>query len=256
MKPPILLAFWLSTSTFVRILKIYANSVSCFEIPGFTNIYRARQTKKTDMKKLLLILLSACLLQVADAQKSRVGITAGVTSANLYDNIDGNDKTDVVGGATIGMILEVPLCGKFSFQPGVHYIQKGTILKEVQAEKISWRLRYAEFNWNFLYNTKGKDGGFYIGGGPVISFAVPSKQVTENSEGKAERALVFGNEPIDNLRGVDYGLNGMLGVRNKKGWSLGASYTLGLRNLTPGGGEPNWKSGCLAIRLGYLFPNK
>jgi hypothetical protein len=208
------------------------------------------------MKKLLFILLSACVFQAAVAQKSRVGITAGLTSSNLYDNVDGNDKTNSPIGATLGMILEVPLCGKFSFQPGVHYVQKGTVIKEVADEKITWELRYAEFQYNFLVNTKGKDGGFFIGGGPVLSFGVPSKQVTENNEGKAERSLSLGNENVDNLRGVDYGLNGLLGLRLKCGWSLGLNYTQGLRNLTPGGGEPKLKSGSVGLRIGYLFPNK
>lgn len=208
------------------------------------------------MKKLFFILLGACVFQAAVAQKSRVGITAGVTGSNLYDNIEGNDKTGSVGGATLGLILEVPLCGKFSFQPGVHYVQKGAVLKEVAAEKISWKLRYAEFHWNFLYNTKGKDGGFFIGGGPVLSFAMPSKQVTENNEGKSEKALIFGDDAIDDLRGVDYGLNGLMGLRLKKGWSLGVNYTLGLRNLVPGGGDDKLNSGSFGVRLGYLFPNK
>lgn len=208
------------------------------------------------MKKLFLILLAASVFQAADAQKSRVGITAGVSGSNLYDNIDGNTKFDATGGAILGMILEVPLCGKFSFQPGVLYVQKGAVISETAAEKITWKLRYAEFQWNFLYNTKGKDGGFFIGGGPVLSFAVPSKQVTENNEGKSEKALLIGDEPTDDIRGMDYGLNGTLGLRNKKGWSLGVNYTLGLRNLNPGGGDPTVKSGSFGVRLSYLFPNK
>ena len=214
------------------------------------------QTKITDMKKTIFILLAACFFQAAIAQKSRVGITGGVTTSNIYDNIEGNDKTDAKWGSTFGLILEAPLCGKFSFQPGAHYVQKGAIISETSEEKISIALRYAELHCNFLYNTKGKDGGIFAGLGPVLSFAMPSKRVTDNDEGTSEQALSFGNEPIDDLRGVDYGANGILGYRGKKGLLLAFNYTLGLRNINPGGGEPKIKSGSFGIRLGYLFNNK
>jgi Outer membrane protein beta-barrel domain len=210
----------------------------------------SRQTKITDMKKILSILLAVVIVNTAIAQKAKVGVVAGTTWSNLYDNVDGNAKTDARMGASVGLILDAPINPCWTFQPTVQYVQKGANLPETNIEKKYIALRYAELQLNFLKTTKS---GIFAGLGPVLSFAVPSKAVTENNDGKSEKALTFGNDPINDYRGMDYGANALLGVKCKNGFLISANYTLGLRNLTPAGAEPVLKSGSFGVKVGYLF---
>ncbi len=204
------------------------------------------------MKKILSILLAVVIVHTAIAQKgkAKVGITAGTTWSNLYDNVDGNAKTDARNGFTFGMIVDAPINMCWSFQPGFHYVQKGAVTSETLTEKKYLALRYAELHMNLVKNTKG---GLFAGLGPVVSFGVPSKRVTVTDGIHTDKAVTFGNIASNDLRGVDYGANALLGYKCKNGLLLSVNYTLGLRNLTPDGAEPKLKSGSLGVRLGYFF---
>lgn len=208
------------------------------------------------MKKVTFILIAVLYVVAAQAQKTRVGISTGLTYSNIYDNVEGNDKTDAKRGLSLGMFLEAPICdGSFSFQPTLQYVQKGTVWTNYRAEKTSWALRYAELQANFLFNTNKKNGGFFVGLGPAFSYAVPSKIVVENKEGTSEKALTFGNEAINDYRRLDIGANGIIGYRDKMGWLLAVNYTYGLRNQHPGGGDVKYNNAYVGIKIGYLFKN-
>jgi Outer membrane protein beta-barrel domain len=213
------------------------------------------------MKRTLLILSLAlfCLQMPGLAQKARVGITGGATISNMFGETDGF-KTDFQtrGGFTTGLIVDAPI-GKtrFSFQPGVHYVQKGTTLSETKEQTIYRALRYAEFNLNFLYNTRGAKGiNIFFGLGPALALNLPSKTVTQTSDTKTDVNIIFGKEGASELRGVDYGATGLAGLQFKNGAFVSFAYTHGLRNLLPGDGPDNIKNSCFAIRLGILIKNK
>jgi hypothetical protein len=204
------------------------------------------------MKKIFFVLMAVVAVQAASAQKgkAKVGITAGMAWSNLYDNVDGNAKTDARSGASVGIVLDAPINPCWTFQPTIQYIQKGANIIKSKEENKYIALRYAELQLNFLKTSRS---GIYAGIGPVVSFAMPSKTVTENSDGTSEKPLTFGNEPINNYRGLDYGANALLGVKCKNGMLVGINYTLGLRNLTPAGAEPKQKTGSFGFKVGYLF---
>jgi len=220
------------------------------------------------MKKLFLLLIVTvlCLHLTGFAQKSRVGITAGVTNSTLNDDIVGNDNGKSRTGFTAGLIMETPIGkSKFSFQPGVHYVQKGEITEETLNTREYVALRYSEFQFNFLYNFKGTNGGLFLGAGPALAFNLPSKFVSESGistpkkddDSKTEQSINFGDDEVSSdARGFDYGANILAGYRHKKGFLLSFNYTFGLRNLVPGGNDPSIKNACFSARLGYLFNNK
>lgn len=208
------------------------------------------------MKKVFFVLTMSLFVVAAQAQKARVGITTGLTYSNIYDNVVGNDKTDAKRGLSLGMIVEAPICsGAFSFQPALQYVQKGSVWTDLAAAKTSWALRYAELQANFLFNTNKKNGGFFVGLGPAVSYAVPSKSVVETKDGKTEKALLLGDDALDNYRRVDIGANGIIGYRDRMGWLLAVNYTYGLRNQYPGGGETKYNNASVGIKIGYLFKN-
>lgn len=204
------------------------------------------------MKKIFFVLLTLTSVSVAIAQKGKtqVGLTTGIAWSNIYDDVDGNAKAKARTGFSLGMVLDAPINKCWTFQPTIQYIQKGSNLTKTTFTETYVALRYAELQLNMLKTTKS---GIYGGLGPVLSFAMPSKRVSETTDGKSETPVLFGNESNKNYRGLDYGANAVLGIKCKNGMLLGFNYTLGLRNITPGGAEPKQNTGSFGFRVGYLF---
>jgi Outer membrane protein beta-barrel domain len=223
------------------------------------------------MKKTIFILtvFSLCLSITALSQKTRVGVTGGIDAANLSRTIGGADKDGEYRiGIMSGFQLEVPLGkkNKFSFQPDLHYIQKGasTIPTTPVFNKIYTALRYAELAPNFVRNFKNKkEGTFYLGGGPYIGFNLPSKNVTHApGTPNVETDISFGNAVANDYRGVDYGGNVVMGYRMANGIFVSLNYIQGARNLIPqekldlaGAANDKVKNIGFGIRVGYLFKN-
>ena len=222
------------------------------------------------MKKTIFILTAFifCFSLTALSQKTRVGVTGGISFANLSRTIGGADKDGEYRlGVIGGFQLEVPLCkkGNFSFQPDLHYIQKGAaqIPSTPTFIKIYTALRYAELATNFLYNFNSVKGTFYLGGGPYVGLPLPSKNVTHVAGApNVETDISFGNAIANDLKGVDYGGNVVMGYRMKNGIFVSTNYFQGARNLVPqdkldlpASADDKIKNIAFAIRVGYLFNN-
>jgi hypothetical protein len=212
------------------------------------------------MKKALILLIAGIyLFQLnAYAQKTLVGLTGGVTSSNIYGHVGGLDRRgDPRAGYTLGMLLEAPIGKtKWSFQPGLHYMQKGMYTSKTSTVKNAVALRYAEFHFNFVHYTKGKANRMYFGLGPTLGLNLPSKTVVITDNSRTATSISFGKEGSDTYRGADWGANGIIGVRFKNNITFAVNYTFGLRNLLPVAGEDDvLRNGCLGFRLGYFFKN-
>lgn len=218
------------------------------------------------MKKTILIVTAFifCLNITALSQKTRVGLTGGISLANLSKTIGGADKDGEYRiGIMGGMLLDFPVCKKISFQPDLHYIQKGASFVPTTPvfNKIYTALRYAELAPNFVYNFTAGKGVFYLGAGPYISFNLPSKNVTHTAGAdKIETDVSFGNAVANELRGVDYGGNVVMGFRMGNGIFVSANYIQGARNLVPqeildlpASANNKIKNIAFGIRVGYLF---
>ena len=222
------------------------------------------------MKKTIFILTAFifCLSITALSQKTRVGVTGGISFANLSRTIGGADKDGEYRiGLFTGLQLEVPLCkkGNFSFQPDLHYIQKGAaqIPTTPVFNKIYTALRYAELATNFVYNFNASKGTFYLGGGPYVGLPLPSKNVTHSAGSpNVETNISFGNAIANDLKGVDYGGNFVMGYRMKNGIFACVNFIQGARNLVPEdklalavSKDDKIKNIAFGIRVGYLFNN-
>jgi hypothetical protein len=220
------------------------------------------------MKKMIFILTAFifCLSFTALSQKTRVGVTGGISFANLSRTISGADKDGEYRlGITTGLQLELPLCknGKFSFQPDLHYIQMGAsqIPTTPTFIKIYTALRYVQLAPNFVRNFNTGKGTFYLGGGPYLGLPLPSKNVTHTAGApNIETDISFGNAIANDLRGVDYGGNAVMGYRMNNGIFVALNFIQGARNLVPdeklklsGSSDDKIKNIAFAIRVGYLF---
>ena len=221
------------------------------------------------MKKTILIFIVSllCFQLTSHAQKARVGLSAGVSVSNLSRTIGGVSNDGKFRGGFIGsMIVDAPLpWGKkkrFSFQPGIDYVQKGA--DEVPVPPVSKKytvLHYAQVPLNLVYNMKCLKGNFYLGAGPYVALNLPSKKVVVSPDGKSESNVSFGKHPDptpDDFRGIDYGTNCLMGYRTGWGLFIAATYAQGIRNLyhvesTPSIHKNKIKNIFFGISIGYLF---
>ncbi len=216
------------------------------------------------MKKAIFIFIAFmfCFELTGNAQKARVGLNLGLNIANLSRTIGGFDKDgDYRIGIAGGMLVDLPFGKKqqWSFQPSVNYVQKGTAeqpLAPINKQYIA--LRYAELDLNFLRNFKcGKDKGgtFYLGVGPYAGFNLPSKKVSHIPGNDVETDVSFGDQVANDLKGVDFGGNVLMGYRMPMGLSVTVNYSQGARNLAPTDNGDKIKNICFGVRVGYLFKN-
>ncbi|MBM3415880.1 MAG: PorT family protein [Bacteroidetes bacterium] len=214
-------------------------------------------------KALFLFITAACLLQISSfAQKAQVGLTGGVSVTNVYGSLNNLDtRGEARAGYTVGLIVDAPI-GKsnFSFQPGIHYVQKGKFTLKNEAVREADALRYADLLLNFLLHAGNRQGTHLVFGlGPQLGFNLPSKKIKVEDGDRSElRSISFGNTAANDYRGIDWGANGVVGVIIKKCVGFSVNYTFGIRNLVPEElieGDDLLRNGALGFRLTYFFPN-
>ena len=217
------------------------------------------------MKKAMLLMAVSvlCLQFTARSQKTRAALVGGVTLASMTGELNGNDNDyEKKVGYTVGVMTETPIMtSRFSFSPGLHFVQKGTQQRPPLGTLITKSyvaLRYVELNANFTYRAPGVKGNFFAGAGPSLSFKVPSKKGTMIDEDKTENDINFGNTIDKDLRGMDYGVNFLLGYRLAAGFFVTANYNMGIRDLrpVPESGPSEVKNRYFGLQIGWLFQNK
>jgi outer membrane protein with beta-barrel domain len=203
------------------------------------------------MKKTIITLSAFILfMYAANAQKARIGITAGSTLANYKIKADGEDQSgNSKAGFTAGVIVNLPAGKNFMIQPGIHWVGKGT-KDEEDGHTASLTANSIEIPVNFLYTS---NGGFFIGAGPSASFAVSGKAKLDD----VSADLHFGNSDDDDLKGFEFGANVVTGYQSPKGFLIAANFNQGFSNLIPGdAGNSSIKSHYFGIRLGYVLRGK
>lgn len=209
------------------------------------------------MKK---ILLSAAVLMsiTAYAQKIRIGFTTGVAIANYKSKVDGNTESgNAKAGFTAGVLADIPAGNHLSFQPALNFVQKGTKDEQTYGgvtEKIKLNINCIELPLNFLYNSRGKNGNFFVGAGPSLAFAISGKAKYDDGTNKLSEKIKFGSGDEDFMKPVDLGANFIAGYTLQNGISFCLNYNAGLNNLFPHGSEDGrLRSNYFGIKIGYLL---
>jgi hypothetical protein len=214
------------------------------------------------MKKLFVISIAIFASQFSSyAQSTRFGFTAGASFSNYNSKVDGeSDNGNSLTGITAGAFVDVPVGQHFSFQPAVNFVQKGTKDEFTEGdfkETIKLSVNCIEMPLNFLYNSNGDKGNYFIGVGPSFSFSLSGKLKYDNGTDSESENLTFGNGEEDALKAFDFGANFMTGYCFKNGLQVSANYNAGLTNLVPGGSDNGTvKSHYFGIKLGYLLKGK
>ena len=106
------------------------------------------------MKKTIVFLFAiiAGFTLSAQTSKAKVGLVTGVTVSNMNGTISEVDLDyKSTTGFTVGMVVDAPFKkGHFSFQPGLHYTQKGAKTFDVKNQEDFISLRYADLSLNLV----------------------------------------------------------------------------------------------------------
>ena len=183
------------------------------------------------MKKILLLAVLTVLgFANVNAQEIKFGIKGGLNFASISgDNTKG---TDVVTSFNLGLLSEIPISKKFSFQPELMYSGQGYSLKD---DTIA--LSYLNIPlMGKYYLTKGLS----VEAGPQVGFLLAAKNDKTNIK--------------DSFNTVDFGVNFGLGYKLDNGLNFVARYNLGLTDINnvESSSSKN-KNSVFQLSVGYFF---
>jgi hypothetical protein len=210
------------------------------------------------MKKAIYILAFIILCQVSVfAQKAKVGYYGGLGGGIAISNIkteDAKNNPSSSTGPTFGIIWELPIKNNFSFQPSLNYVAKGNKEDLTGGGVNKLKINYLESQLNFLYNTSGNNGHFFIGAGPSVALAINGKRILEKNGKETQSIVVFGNKKTDDFNKFDFGVTVLGGYKFSKAAFISVCYNQGITSLNPNFGEYlSVKSSYLGVKLGFLI---
>lgn len=183
------------------------------------------------MKKIVLVTVIAVFgLVKVNAQEIKFGAKAGINLASISG--DNTENIDAVTSFNFGLVAEIPISEKFSFQPELMYSGQGYSFND-----NTIALSYLNIPlMGKYYLTKGLS----LEAGPQVGFLLSAK-----------------NESIDvkdSFKTLDFGLNFGVGYKLENGLNFGARYNLGLSDINNiDGFNSKNKNGVFQVSVGYFF---
>lgn len=183
------------------------------------------------MKKILLLAVVTVLgFTSVNAQEIKFGVKGGLNFATISgDNTKG---IDLVTAFNFGVVSEIPISDKFSFQPEIMYSGQGYSFND-----NTIALSYLNIPlMGKYYVTKGLS----LEAGPQIGFLLAAKNEKINVK--------------DSFNTFDFGLNFGLGYKLDNGLNFGARYNLGLTDINNvENSSIKNKNGVFQVSIGYFF---
>ncbi len=185
------------------------------------------------MKKILLLAVVTVLgFTNVNAQKINFGVKGGLNFASISG--DNTKEIDPVAAFNFGLLSEIPISEKFSFQPEVMFSGQGYSFK---GKDNLIALNYLNVPlMGKYYVTKGLS----IEAGPQLGFLLSAKDEKKDVK--------------DSFKTFDFGVNFGLGYKLENGINFGVRYNLGLtdiNNLDNYSGKN--RNGVLQVSVGYFF---
>jgi hypothetical protein len=206
------------------------------------------------MKKILFAALLVVSANVVMAQV-RFGAKLGPNWANWTVKEDGQKDDEFKSrlGFHAGFVADIGLSEKFSIQPQLLYVNKGSAIDH-EDHTDNAVIQSIDIPINFLFKAPSSGGNFFIGGGPNLGFNL-SGMLKSDEEG--DEKIEIGSD-VGQLKGFDFGLNFLAGYELKNGLFFSANYTPGLTNLAnvPSGVDYTARSNYFGLSVGYFFGGK
>lgn len=183
------------------------------------------------MKKFLVLAVVTVLgFSNVNAQEIKFGAKGGLNFATIS-----GDNTKGIEGVTsfnFGVLSEIPISDKFSFQPELMYSGQGYSFNH-----NTIALSYLNIPlMGKYYLTKG----FSVEAGPQIGFLLAAKNEKTNVK--------------DSFNTFDFGVNFGLGYKLDNGLNFGVRYNLGLTDINNvDNSSIKNKNGVFQVSVGYFF---
>ncbi|WP_370476568.1 porin family protein [Tamlana flava] len=199
------------------------------------------------MKRIFLLFVITLCGFYGNSQEVIFGAKAGLNLAN----IDGDFASELDARASfhLGVVAEVTLSDIFSIQPELLYSSQGSKYSykdEFGREEEKYKLDY--LNLPIIVKYYPTDG-LSLEAGPQIGFNLNAKvEYDYNYDGFIES----GEEDIDDIKEIDFGLNFGVGYKLDNGLNFGARYNLGLSNIIDDT-DFEWNNSVFQFYVGYFF---
>jgi hypothetical protein len=209
------------------------------------------------MKRLSILFFTLSLTTFAvQAQTTTFGFKAGANQNIFYLKEDGGTGGEGYSfakpGFHVGGIADIAFNSNFSIQPQLLLVSKGGNFGSGDS-KIKFDFLTIDLPINFLYNYNG----FFIGGGPNLSYGLSGKlkQEGDPDQDLYEEGTVIGT---GTFKRFEVGANVLLGYRLPSGLTFSANYTPGLTDSFDETGADEIKSNntFFGFSVGYIFGAK
>lgn len=181
-------------------------------------------------KNLLLAVVTVLGFTNVNAQEIKFGAKGGLNFAS----ISGNNSTgsDMVTSFNFGVLSEISISDKFSFQPELMYSGQGYSFND-----NTIALSYLNIPlMGKYYLTKGLS----IEAGPQIGYLLSAKNESTNVK--------------DTFKKVDFAANLGIGYKLENGLNFGARYNFGLSNINNlDNSSSKYKNRVFQLSVGYFF---
>lgn len=204
------------------------------------------------MKKIALFAITVVAATVSYAQlNTTFGIKAGPQNNLLVIRETGSGSDDervaFTGfGFHVGGIADLGFTEHFSVQPQLLFTSKSV--------KISDESSFSLLNIDIPINLFYKNNGFFVGGGPNLSYGLSAKQKTDGSPDQDLYDDDGGDAPFKRF---GFGVNIAMGYTFPGGFTLGANYTPILSNLVNEDGgmgtDTEINPRAFGFSIGYMF---
>lgn len=182
---------------------------------------------KTYLKSALVIFLTVAFTDMHAQIKSGYIFGLNLSTMTLKTKgISSNPKTQ--GGIHLGGFFEIPLAGKFTFQPSLLFSAKGSNYK-IDTVQHSLSPVYIEVPIIVAYRFGSDVVKTSLFAGPYFACGIGGYKMDSGGELKD---ISFGSGENNDLKPFDIGFNFGVGV-NIKGLLISAQYGIGLANVSP-----------------------
>jgi hypothetical protein len=186
------------------------------------------------MKKILLLAVVTVLgFTNVNAQEIKFGAKAGINIANI--NGDNTSSLEPVAAFNFGLVTEIPISQKFSFQPEIMFSGQGYSFEGSDGNIVA--LSYLNVPLMAKYYIVK---GLSLEAGPQIGYLLSAKNESTNVK--------------DTFKKVDFAANLGIGYKLENGLNFGARYNFGLTNINnlEGSSSKN-KNSVFQLSIGYFF---
>ena len=177
-------------------------------------------------KRLLITVITVMGLTTGSAQELKFGAKAGLNFATITN--DAEDELDITSDVSFGLLLEVPITEKISFQPELMYSGQGSSTVILTYLNVPLIGKY--------YVVKGLS----LEAGPQIGFLLSAKNTDTDANIK------------DAFASVDFGFGLGIGYTLNNGLFFNARYNLGLSDISTMNGITT-KNRFVQLSIGYFF---